>query len=90
MAQSGDHMNTAREQIRNYIVENFLFSDDTGLSDTVSFLESGIIDSTGILELISFIEDTFPLKVSDDELIPENLDSIENLLAYISRKTATA
>ena len=90
MAQNGDHMETARQQIRNYIVENFLFGDDNGLTDTDSFLESGIVDSTGILELVSFIESAFPLKVDDDELIPENLDSIANLLAFITRKTGPA
>jgi acyl carrier protein len=80
-------MTAVSEQIRNYIVDNFLFGDDSDLDDTTSFLESRIIDSTGILELISFIETTFHLKVQDDELVPENLDSIVNLLEFIQRKT---
>ena len=83
-------MNDMREQIRSYIVDNFLFGDDSGLDDTVSFLDSGMIDSTGILEVISFLEETFPIKVKDEELVPENLDSIQNLVAYLGRKMATA
>lgn len=79
-----------REQIRIYIVENFLFGDDSGLDDSVSFLESGMIDSTGILEVISFLEENFSIKVKDEELIPENLDSIQNLVGYLERKMATA
>lgn len=79
-------MTAAREQIRNYIIENFLFGDESDLDDTISFLSSGIIDSTGILELISFLEETFDLKVLDDELVPENLDSIANLLVFITKK----
>jgi acyl carrier protein len=83
-------MNQLREQIRNYIVENFLFGDDTDLDDSSSFLESGIIDSTGILEVIGFLEEKFSIKVNDDELIPENLDSIVNLINYLDRKLAAA
>jgi acyl carrier protein len=83
-------MNEMHEQIRSYIVENFLFGDDSGLDDSVSFLESGILDSTGILEVIGFLEENFSIKVKDDELIPENLDSIANLMGYLGRKMATA
>jgi acyl carrier protein len=74
------------EIIRRYIVENFLFGDDKGLDDSTSFLESGIIDSTGILEVISFLEENFTIKIKDDELLPENLDSIYNILGFIGRK----
>lgn len=83
-------MAEVQEKIKSYIVENFLFGDDKGLDDSTSFLESGIIDSTGILELISFIEESFLLKVHDDELIPENLDSIDNLVNFISSKSGSA
>lgn len=83
-------MNNMREQIRSYIVENFLFGDDSDLDDSLSFLDSGMIDSTGILEVISFLEDTFPIKVNDDELVPENLDSIQNILGFLGRKLGTA
>jgi len=81
-------MNEIREQIRSYIVENFLFGDDSGLDDSISFLESGMIDSTGILEVIGFLEENFSIKVKDDELLPENLDSIANLMSFLGRKMA--
>ena len=79
-------MNEIREQVRSYIVENFLFGDDVGLEDSTSFLDSGMIDSTGILEVISYLEESFSIRVKDDELIPENLDSIGNIIGYLGRK----
>jgi len=83
-------MNGAREQIRSYIVENFLFGDDQGLEETTSFLESGMIDSTGILEVISFLEETFSIQIKDKELVPENLDSISNIINFLDKKLCTA
>jgi len=83
-------MNEIREQLRTYIVDNFLFGDDKGFDDSVSFLDTGILDSTGILELISFMEEQFPIKVKDEELIPENLDSISNLLVFLGKKIGSA
>ena len=83
-------MEMIREQLRNYIIENFLFGDDKGFDDSVSFLESGILDSTGILEVIGFLEEEFGIKVRDEELVPENLDSIVNLEGYLGRKMALA
>ena len=79
--------NTKRK-IRNFIIENFLFEEDDSLKEDTSFLESGIIDSTGILELVMFIEETYGINVEDDEIIPENLDSISNVVAYVNRKAA--
>ena len=76
-----------KEKIRGFIVENFLFgSDDMSLGDDDSFLESGIIDSTGILEVVGFIEDEFDIEVLDEELVPDNLDSLNKLVSYIGRK----
>ena len=83
-------MNDIGQQLRTYIIENFLFGDDKGFYDSVSFLESGILDSTGILEVIGFLEENFSIKVEDEELIPENLDSIKNLVGYLGRKMGTA
>ena len=75
------------KQLRDYIVENFLFGDtETEFSDTDSFMEKGIIDSTGILEVITYIEENFNIKIEDHELIPENLDSISNIVSFIDRK----
>ena len=76
-------------EIRNFIVENFLFGDTANpLNDEDSFLENGIIDSTGVLELVSHLEATFEIKVEDEELIPDNLDSIANVVKYLERKLA--
>lgn len=83
-------MNEIHEQLRSYIVDNFLFGDDNGFDDTASFLDTGIIDSTGILELISFLEGEFSIKVQDEELLPENLDSINNLVAFLGKKLGRA
>ncbi|MEZ4600277.1 MAG: acyl carrier protein [Syntrophotaleaceae bacterium] len=79
-------MSDIKQKIRTYIVENYLFGDDEGLEDNTSFLEEGIVDSTGILELIGYISDEFEIHVEDEELVPENLDSLNNVTAYIGRK----
>lgn len=75
------------EKVRTYIVDNFLFGDAAGLEENTSFLEVGIINSTGVLELILFLEETFDITVADDEVIPENLDSLRRVEAFIERKT---
>ena len=80
-------MSDIQSQIRTFIVENYLFGDDEGLESNTSFLDEGIVDSTGILELIEFISEEFSMTVEDDELIPENLDSIDNVTTFIGRKT---
>ncbi len=80
---------STRDTVRNYILENYLFSDDqSALSDEDSFLNKGIIDSTGILEVIYFLEDDFSITVEDDEMMPENLDSVNNIVAFIEKKQA--
>ncbi|HRD65443.1 MAG TPA: acyl carrier protein [Candidatus Competibacter sp.] len=80
-----------KQTIRRYILENFLFTDDeSALQDGDSFLAAGMIDSTGVLEITLFIEETFGLKVKDDEMLPENLDSVDNLVAFIQRKQVVA
>lgn len=74
-------------KVREFIVENFLFGEeDIDLQNDTSFLEEGIIDSTGILELVSWLEEEFDLEVADDELVPENLDSIAALSVFIDGK----
>ena len=73
-------------KVRAFIVENFLFGKDDNLNDDTSFLDEGIIDSTGILELVSFIEEEFSISVEDEDLVPENLDSINNAVAYVDKK----
>lgn len=79
------------EAIREFIDENFLFRDDqASLSDTDSLLEAGLIDSTGILELVSFLEARFEIAVEDSEIIPENLDAIASIARYVATKTSLA
>ncbi len=79
-------MNEISKKIRVFIVDNFLFGIDEGLNDDSSFLDEGFIDSTGIIELVSFLEEEFGIKVEDDELVPENLDSINNVVSYLEKK----
>lgn len=76
-----------KTQIRTYILENFLFSDDQSLlSDTDSFIETGIIDSTGIVEIITFLEDEFEIQVRPEEMIPDYLDSVDRITDFVTRK----
>jgi len=78
---------TIEVRLRDYILENYLFTDNQAeLRSEDSFLEKGIIDSTGILEIISFLEDEFGIIVDDEEMVPENLDSVNNLVSFIERK----
>ena len=79
-------MTETKDKIRSFIVENFLFGEGDDLKDDVSFLDEGIIDSTGILELVNFLEEEFSITVDDEELVPENLDSINNVVAYLEKK----
>ena len=74
-------------EIRTFIVQNFLFGQETTpLVEDQSFFERGVIDSTGILELVAFIERQYGIIVADPELIPENLDSLKNVSQFVSRK----
>lgn len=73
-------------EIRKFIEENFILKGEDNLGDEDSLLEKGIIDSTGILEMVAFIEEMYGIRFSDDELLPENLDSIMNISKYIVRK----
>lgn len=76
------------KQIREFITSNFLFgADDRSLADGDSFLENGVIDSTGIMEIVAWLEATYGFKVGDEELLPDNLDSVDNLAAFIARKS---
>lgn len=77
-----------REKVRAFVIENFLFGQGAGFKDESSFLEQGIMDSTGVLELVAFLEQTFSIKVSDDELLPDNLDSVDLICAFLGKKAA--
>lgn len=76
------------DKIRKFIFENFLFdAENNALDNNDSFLEKGILDSTGVLEVINWVEESFGFQVDDVELIPENLDSVNRLADFIKRKT---
>lgn len=74
-----------KDKIYNFIIENYLFNDtDVELRDDESLLTKGIVDSTGILELVLYLEDTFNIKVKDEDMIPDNLDSINQIVRYVN------
>jgi acyl carrier protein len=78
-----------KNQIRDYIAQNLLFSDNGfEYSDDASLLEEGIVDSLGVLELVLFLEETFAVAVEDQDVIPDNFDSVNKLADYIQRKSA--
>ncbi len=78
-----------RDKIRNFITDNFMMGmNPESLTDGDSLLDKGIVDSTGVLELIGFLEESFEIQIDDEELIPENLDSVVNLVDFVNRKKA--
>ena len=79
-----------RQKIRAYLVENFLLGDSDGLTDSQSLLASGVLDSTGVIELAMFLEQTFQVEVTDEDMAPENFDSIEKIVAFTERRAAAA
>ncbi|VAX20951.1 hypothetical protein MNBD_IGNAVI01-2675 [hydrothermal vent metagenome] len=74
------------ESIKEFVVENFLFGDGNKLENDTDFFEQSIIDSTGILELVCFVEETYDLTVSDDEIVQENFSSVNNVASFIEKK----
>ena len=77
-----DYVSTVRE----FVVENFLYGDGSRLEENTSFLDHGIVDSTGLLELVGFLEQRFEIRVEDDEMVPENLNSLGCISSYLDRK----
>lgn len=76
-----------RQQIIDFITTNFLFdADSSNVGEEDSLLESGVIDSTGVIELVAFVEQTYGIVVEDEEIVPENLDSVANIVHYLERK----
>jgi acyl carrier protein len=79
---------TIEAQIKDYIAKNLLFSEDGfSYSDDTSFLQEGIVDSVGIMELVAFVEDQLGVEVEDQEIVPDNFDSVSRLAAYVRRKS---
>ena len=76
------------QEIREFVISNFLFGDGASLQNSQSFLDTGIVDSTGMLELIMFVESTYDIKIEPEEMLPENLDSIDRVVQFVSNKKA--
>jgi acyl carrier protein len=75
------------DAIREFLAANFFLGDDpAGLPGSASLIEAGVIDSTGVLELVGYLEETFDIRIQDDELLPENLDTIDNIVGFVTRK----
>jgi acyl carrier protein len=82
-------MDTA-ETVRRFVAGTFLFDANGNLAGSQSLLDSGVIDSTGVLELVLFLEQTFQIKVADKDLVPENLDTIDNIARFVERNRLEA
>jgi acyl carrier protein len=81
--------NAVREKIRGHILENLMFTDDTSrLPDDASLLDMGVIDSTGVLELVLLMEENFGMQVGDAAIVPENFDSVDRMVAFVLRSRA--
>lgn len=84
-------MSAVEQNVRGFILENFMFSnDESALNSEESLLEKGVIDSTGVMELVAFLEDEYHFQVKDDELVPDNLDSVRNIVAFVDSKCAAS
>jgi acyl carrier protein len=77
-----------KDQLRGFLTSNFYLPDPTALANDASLLELGLIDSTGVLEVIDYLETTFGIRVEDSEMLPENLDSVDRIAAFVERKKA--
>lgn len=83
-------MQHIKAQVRQYVLDNFMMgSTAADLKDADSFMDRHILDSTGFLELIAYLEETFGIRIEDSEMVPENLDSVDHVAAYVGRKRST-
>ncbi|MDB5104051.1 MAG: acyl carrier protein [Fibrobacteres bacterium] len=91
MNMANENTQEIKAKVRRFVIDNFLMGDAPSmLKDGESFMETGTIDSTGVLEIVTFLEEVFRIKVDDKDLIPENLDSVDNLARYIAGKNHAA
>lgn len=79
-------MSDIKEKVRQFIISNFYVADPTSLKDDASLLDAGIVDSTGVLEVINFIESEFGVTVDDAEMVPENLDAVNHIVGFVQKK----
>ena len=78
------------ERVRRFIVENFFVSDPSTLTDDGSLITGGFVDSTGLLEVIAFLESEYGIRVADHEMVPDNLETIDRISAFVARKRQAA
>ncbi len=78
-----------QQRVRQFIVENFYVSEPSELADAASLIQGGWVDSTGMLELVTFLEEEYGIRISDTEMTPDNLDSIERIATFVARKTTS-
>jgi acyl carrier protein len=83
-------MQDIKSQVRKFVMDNFVMGGNVQVADDASFMNNHILDSTGFIELILFIEETYDLKVDDAEMLPENFDSLNNIEGYVTRKQAAS
>lgn len=84
-------MQSIKQQVRVYLLDNFIMGGNADdLKEGDSFMERHIMDSTGFIELITFVEQSFGIRIEDEEMIPENLDSLDNIEQFVSRKRGGA
>jgi acyl carrier protein len=90
-SERGAEMANLEGDLRQFIVDNFLFGrEEIPLGNADSLLDLGVIDSTGVMELVGFLEQKYQIAIADEELVPENLDSIERLVRFVRRKIEMA
>ena len=77
-----------KQRVREFVAKNFYLADPGSFDDTSSFLDRGGIDSTGVLELVTFVEDEYGITVADDEIVPANFDTVNALAGFVAQKTA--
>jgi acyl carrier protein len=78
-----------KSEVKKFVLTNLVFGAGADLRDDTSFLDSGTVDSTGVLEIIMFLEDTYKIKIAPEETVPENLDSVDRISDFLSRKLGT-
>jgi acyl carrier protein len=84
--QAGNGNGEIARQVRAFLVDTFLLGDDDGFAEDVSLLDNGIVDSTGVMEVVAFLEEQFGIVIDDDELVADNLDSVDRLSSFVARK----
>ncbi|HEY3139541.1 MAG TPA: acyl carrier protein [Acidimicrobiales bacterium] len=88
-SSNGDQVSDVAGRVRGFLVDSFLLGDDDGFANDESLLDSGIVDSTGVMEVVTFLEESFGISIDDEELIADNLDSVDRLSGFVHRKLAS-